>query len=149
MDNRPDKEALPQNAVRHRVDGDGTLWIDWDDGHQTSIDPRRLRCGCLCAQCREEREAAMTGRLVEGGFGGIGDAMEPEPRTPGSIRLISIAPVGRYGLTPTWADGHRIGIYSWDTLRGLCDCYACRLARDGSWHALGKLGPARPSPQAV
>jgi DUF971 family protein len=128
---RPDKDAPPQNAIRHRVEGDGTLWIDWDDGHQTLIDPRRLRSGCPCAQCREEREAAMAGRFAEGGFVGMGDATEPEPRPPGSMRLISIVPVGRYGLAPTWADGHRTGIYSWDILRALCDCYACRLERDG------------------
>jgi DUF971 family protein len=132
VSNRPDKETPPQNAVRHRVGGDGILWIDWNDGHQTSIDPRRLRSGCPCAQCREEREGAMAGRFTDGGFDGMGDATEPEPPPPGSMRLISIAPVGRYGLTPTWADGHRTGIYSWDTLRGLCDCYVCRLARDGS-----------------
>ncbi len=134
VNNRPDKDAPPRNAILHRVEGDGVLWIDWDDGHQTSIEPRRLRCGCPCAQCREEREAAVIGRLVDGGFVGMEDATEPEPEPlpAGSMRLISIVPVGRYGLTPTWADGHRTGIYSWDTLRGLCDCYACRLERDGN-----------------
>lgn len=132
MNDLPDKVAPTPDALRHRVEGDGTLWIDWDDGHQTSIDPGRLRSGCSCAQCREQREAAMAGRFAEGGSGGIGDATEPGALPPGSMRLVSIAPVGRYGLSPTWADGHRTGIYSWDTLRGLCDCYACRLARDRS-----------------
>lgn len=127
---RPDKETSPRDAIRHRVEGDGSLWIEWDDGHQTSIDPRRLRGGCPCARCREEREAAKAGRLNDGGSLGIGDAEEPEPVPPGFTRLVSVVAVGRYGLTPTWADGHRTGIYSWDILRGLCDCYACRLARD-------------------
>jgi DUF971 family protein len=132
VNDRADKEVPPLRAVRHRLEGDGTLWIEWDDGHQTSISPRRLRRGCPCAQCREEREASMAGRFAEGGPPGMGDAAEPEPLPPGSVQMISITPVGRYGLTPAWADGHRTGIYSWDTLRGCCDCLACGVAREGS-----------------
>jgi DUF971 family protein len=127
---RPDETIPPLDAIRHRVERDGTLWIEWNDGHQTAIDPRRLRCACPCARCREERDAATAGRFGDGGSCSIRDAEEPEPLLPGSTGLVSVVPVGRYGLTPTWADGHGTGIYSWDILRGLCDCYACRLARD-------------------
>jgi hypothetical protein len=71
----------------------------------------------------------MAGRSVDGGTGGILADTEPGPLPPGSLRLVSFALVGRYGLTPTWGDGHRTGIYTWDALRGLCDCFACRHAR--------------------
>ncbi len=40
--------------------------------------------------------------------------------------LINIEPVGRYGLTPVWEDGHRTGIFTYEKLRALCECEACR-----------------------
>jgi len=36
-----------------------------------------------------------------------------------SFRLRSLAPVGTYGMQPTWADGHNSGIYSFEYLRRL------------------------------
>jgi DUF971 family protein len=106
MDSLPGRKPVPPEAVRHRVEADGTLWIEWNDGHQTSIVPRRLRAGCPCAQCREEREAPRADRFTEGSPDGFGDDAEPGLLSPGSVHLVSIAAVGRYGLTPTWGDGH-------------------------------------------
>lgn len=40
--------------------------------------------------------------------------------------LKDLVPVGSYGLTPYWADGHSAGIYRWDYLRALCPCDECR-----------------------
>ncbi len=119
-------------AVRHGLDATGGLWIEWDDGHQTSLDAARLRSLCPCAQCREAGEARIRGRLAEGRDPGDGDAPEPASWPPGSTQLVSVAPVGRYGLSPTWGDGHGTGIYTWEMLRGWCDCYACRTTRSGS-----------------
>ncbi len=38
--------------------------------------------------------------------------------------------VGRYGVSIVWGDGHSTGIYSWPILRDLCQCFACRAARE-------------------
>ena len=32
------------------------------------------------------------------------------------VRIVSLSPVGHYGLQPTFSDGHDSGIYSWDYL---------------------------------
>jgi DUF971 family protein len=39
--------------------------------------------------------------------------------------LANIEPVGRYGLTPVWEDGHKTGIYTYEKLRDLCECDEC------------------------
>jgi DUF971 family protein len=32
------------------------------------------------------------------------------------VNILSIEPVGHYAIKPIFSDGHRTGIYSWDTL---------------------------------
>lgn len=32
------------------------------------------------------------------------------------VSILAIEPVGNYAIKPTFSDGHRTGIYSWDTL---------------------------------
>jgi DUF971 family protein len=32
------------------------------------------------------------------------------------VNILSIESVGQYGIKPIFSDGHRTGIYSWDTL---------------------------------
>ncbi len=110
-------EPMGPHALRFRLEADDSLLIDWSDGHQSRYSPERLRRGCPCASCREERAASRSG------------PPEPAPPPPGSIVLRGISPVGRYGLAPEWGDGHSAGIYSWPVLRALCDCFACRLGR--------------------
>ena len=34
-----------------------------------------------------------------------------------SFRLLSIDPIGNYGLQPNWADGHAVGIWTFERLR--------------------------------
>jgi DUF971 family protein len=113
-------EAEEPSPLRFHQEPDGTLAIDWRDGHQTLLAPGRLRDGCPCALCREERsrhEAAEAG---------------PGPSAARTVRLVELRPVGRYGLSPVWSDGHQTGIYSWTVLRSLCDCVACGLERGRS-----------------
>ena len=33
--------------------------------------------------------------------------------------------VGRYGFKIAWSDGHDLGIYTFEYLRGLCECEIC------------------------
>jgi DUF971 family protein len=42
------------------------------------------------------------------------------------VRPVRIEPVGRYAIQFHWSDGHATGIYSFDRLRALCPCPACR-----------------------
>ncbi|GCE12365.1 hypothetical protein KTT_22240 [Tengunoibacter tsumagoiensis] len=46
--------------------------------------------------------------------------------------LINIEPVGRYGLTPIWEDGHKTGIFVYEKLRAMCECDECRRQRTGA-----------------
>jgi DUF971 family protein len=39
---------------------------------------------------------------------------------------VQIGLVGRYAVSIEWSDGHDDGIYSYETLRGLCPCGRCR-----------------------
>ena len=36
--------------------------------------------------------------------------------------------LGRYAIQFEWSDGHHTGIYSFENLRRLCPCPACRNA---------------------
>lgn len=92
------------------------LIISWSDGHESLHPYEGLRRGCPCAWC-----------AGEGGQKGSVDAttrFSPEQRT-----LYELVPVGRYGLTPVWGDGHRTGIYTYERLRATCECDECRAAR--------------------
>lgn len=90
-----------------------SLRITWDDGHQSDYPNSYLRDHCPCAYCRENRPSL---RLPVVGKGA------------GELYAEQIGVVGRYALSIRWSDGHDTGIYSYDTLRGLCPCERCRPA---------------------
>jgi ATP-binding protein involved in chromosome partitioning len=87
------------------------LRIVWGDGHVSEYEPRQLRLSCRCAGCVEE----MTGRPL----------LDPR-RVPEGVHPLAIRYVGRYALRFDWSDGHLTGIYSFDMLREICPCDACR-----------------------
>jgi DUF971 family protein len=109
-----DADPVPSNLSREE---DGSLLIEWSDGHQSRIGAERLRRGCPCAMCREQR-ASRNPLKVE---------QEASAR---SYELRKIERVGRYAISLIWGDGHSTGIYSWPILRGLCDCFQCRMERN-------------------
>jgi DUF971 family protein len=86
----------------------GTLRILWDDGHESLLRFARLRSECPCASCNTR------------------------PRQPPALQLVGtgaprgLEAVGNYAIQITWSDGHASGIYSWEALRRLCECEACR-----------------------
>jgi len=87
-----------------------TITIKWADGHESKFKARDLRLACRCAQCVDE--------------------WTNEPRlspasVPADVRPVRIEPVGLYGLSIEWSDGHSTGIYTFDTLAGLCQCDSC------------------------
>lgn len=89
------------------------LMIRWDDGHEGLHVLTSLRKNCPCASCRAEIEAR------EG-------IIALPVLQPGQYDLKAVEPVGAYALQLVWGDGHKTGIYSFDYLRRICDCSACR-----------------------
>lgn len=94
------------------------LTVTWGDGHVSDYPFSLLRRACPCAECR-------------GGHENMGGPPEPQwftlpnEDTP-ATRLQQAEPVGAYGITLTWEDGHHYGIYNWYFLRILCPCSICR-----------------------
>lgn len=80
------------------------LHIDWEDGVASEYGFEELRRACPCAHCSGE-----------GSFRGTMSATTA--LTPQQIELAEWAPVGRYGIAPTWGDGHSTGIYTFKMLR--------------------------------
>jgi DUF971 family protein len=94
------------------------LAVIWDDGHASLYTFSLLRAGCPCAECR-------------GGHDKMGDTPDlsmfsADLPDSSATRINNVVPVGSYGLTPVWEDGHAAGIYRWEYLRALCPCGECR-----------------------
>ena len=78
--------------------------VTWDDGQVMRYPNRYLRSMCPCASCVNE----VTGqRMVNV------ESIDP------AVRIMAVAPVGRYALHFQWSDGHGTGLYSFETLRKL------------------------------
>lgn len=91
------------------------LILTWSDGHESVHDWEALRWQCPCAWCAGE--GGLPGMLASK------KSFSEEEKT-----LINIEPVGRYGLTPVWEDGHKTGIYTYEKLLATCECPQCRPA---------------------
>ena len=89
----------------------GEVGVVWSDGHESYFNGQALRCACGCAKCVDE----VTGRKM------LIDSNVPE-----DVQALAIHPVGRYGLSVEWSDGHDTGIYAFKTLRKMCPCDDCR-----------------------
>ena len=101
--------------------------IEWKDGHVSSYTFPYLRDACPCALCDEERSKA--GR----------QPWDPPKLTLGTLPMYKPAakataaePVGRYGIKFKWNDGHELGLYSWQFLRDVCPCDACKAERSAA-----------------
>lgn len=83
------------------------LTSTWTDGFDSAVLLRDLREACPCAFCTGEE---IMGQTV---FVGI------KTMQPGMNELVSLTPVGNYGVQAAWQDGHNTGIYTWEMLRSL------------------------------
>jgi DUF971 family protein len=79
-----------------------TLAIIWTDNKESHYDVVALRRQCPCAECIDEN----TGKRK----------FDPQ-QIDESVRPMVIRSVGRYAMAIEFTDGHRTGIYSFDTLR--------------------------------
>ncbi len=80
------------------------LRMSWDDGQVTEYPWEPLRRSCPCAYCSGEGAYA-------------GNVNENTVFTGEQTTLKQVYPVGRYGITPEWGDGHDTGIYTFKLLR--------------------------------
>jgi DUF971 family protein len=93
-------EAFPQSL--ELTDDDSVLQIVWDDSHISRIRLDALRAACSCAVCQGHHPS---------------QSKNLKPEQFPDIRIVDIAPVGRYAYHIVWSDGHDTGIYTLKTLR--------------------------------
>lgn len=98
-----------------RLPAERRLRLTWNDGHVGEYDYRLLRGWCPCAMCQGHEVLELT--------------FHP-PAQP--VDLHRIEPVGNYGLSFAWSDGHGTGIYRFEYLRQLCPCPRCAPAAERS-----------------
>jgi DUF971 family protein len=84
------------------------LAIKWDDGTETFLSLEKMRRYCPCASCHGETD--IMGNVYKG---------PDKPLGPDAFKLVRIASVGGYAISPYWADGHSTGLYSYDYLKKL------------------------------
>src|SRR6266849_1525191 len=96
-----------------RKEGKDYLIIQWNDGHESRYTWRYLRENCPCAGCREERLQPPDPFRI----------LKPNELVP--LAPVAMTPVGHYAYKITWSDGHDTGIYTFETLRELCQCAEC------------------------
>jgi DUF971 family protein len=108
--------ASPLRPVALRKDGEDILIIDWNDGHASRHSWRQLRRNCPCATCRDEREKPPEPFRI----------LKPSEIPRGPLKPVAVKPVGYYAYSIELNDGHNTGIFTFDLLRGLCECDQCR-----------------------
>jgi DUF971 family protein len=117
MESTGRRKAMPEGGSRADPveigpTEDGTrLRIRWTDRHESVYEPRYLRARCPCAGCVDE----LSGRRT----------LDPAS-LPADVHPLAIRHVGRYALLFEWSDFHSTGIYTYEYLRGICPCAACR-----------------------
>ena len=105
--------------------GDGTMGVQWTDGHFSAFTYQYLRDRCPCATCAGKAPAP------------------PAPASPfpmfgvNKLKPLRAELVGRYALQIFWNDGHSAGIFAFDHLRELCPCTECAAQRSEQDQATG------------
>ena len=95
-----------QTPERIRILPNGELGIVWSDRRESYLPGHPLRCACSCANCVDE----LSGRKV------LDDSKVPRDVLP-----LEVHPVGNYGISIRWSDGHETGIYTFEYLREMAE----------------------------
>jgi DUF971 family protein len=98
-----------------------SLFVKWDDGHESTYTLQYLRDECPCASCKGETVLLRSYSPIK-----------LPVMTPGKYELKSIQQVGNYAIQIYWGDGHQTGIYSWEYLHSLCRCDDCKKTKGDS-----------------
>jgi DUF971 family protein len=80
--------------------------LQWDDGKSTRVSARTLRQFCPCAECVEEWS---------------GNRTFDQDRIAADMKITGFTTVGNYAMSFIFSDTHRLGIYTWGTLRELSE----------------------------
>ena len=102
--------ADTKTGIKHTEVVNEFLLVKWTDDSETIISLHALRDNCPCASCVGEKD--VLGNIYKG---------PPQKMNKNNYRIMSVIPVGYYGLRPVWADGHNTGIYTYNLLLGLGD----------------------------
>ena len=95
--------------------------IDWKDDHRSEYALPYLRDACPCATCT----GAHGTEPQKSNYAGPSN---PFQMFAPVLKMLNVEPVGHYAIRIEWSDGHNTGIYSFDHLRKICPCPACRAA---------------------
>ena len=85
---------------------DGRLRITWSDDVVSVYTVQQLWDVCPCAICHEKRAAALS-------------RPSPIPDEQPPLTLAAMEPVGHYGYSIAFSDGHNTGIFTLELLREL------------------------------
>jgi len=110
--NDPTAETRPLHIDLDRERG---VSIRWSDGLERQVPVAVLRRHSPSADQRELRAELARNPL----------AVLPSSASSGSgpLRIEAVEPVGHYALRIRFSDGHDTGIYTWRTLRTLCESH--------------------------
>ncbi|MBK9315207.1 MAG: DUF971 domain-containing protein [Acidobacteria bacterium] len=92
--------AFPESL--ELTDDNAVMQITWDDGHLSRHRLDVLRAACPCAMCQGHSPS---------------QSLNLKPDQFPDIRMMDLAPVGRYAYHLVWSDGHDTGIYTLKMLR--------------------------------
>ncbi len=116
---RIDKSGLSETIMREAPTdiklkrAEGILEISWSTETLRRYDAKRLRCGCGCAGCVDERTGVRTLDVNS---------------VPDNIGITDMELVGNYAIKLVFSDGHDTGMYTWDRLdrmKSACSVDAC------------------------
>jgi len=99
------------------------IHIDWKDRHASAYGLAYLRDMCPCAAC-----TGAHGTPPRQAERAPGPASPFQMYTP-TLKILGVEPVGNYAIRIHWSDGHSTGIYSFEHLRKICPCAACKDGR--------------------
>ncbi len=88
------------DIVVNRTEG---MIVTFADDFVAEFNLMTLRLECPCAECSNYRD--------------MGQESWPRPGSPVPLEITTAELHGGWGLTPTWNDGHRTGIYPFEALR--------------------------------
>ena len=86
-----------------------SLYILWEDNHQSIYLYEDLRQICPCASCKKSSAKPNFKKKI----------------LLGKVRPLKIENVGQYAVKFYWSDKHDTGIYTYDFLREICPCENC------------------------
>jgi len=99
--------------------------IDWKDGHRSEYPLAYLRDECPCASCT----GAHGTEPQKSSYAAPQPPANPFEMYKAVLKMSGVEEVGHYAIRIMWNDGHNTGIYSFEHLREICPCTACKAAR--------------------